>query len=170
MVQRRLPGFRSVRRKTIWARDFNRTANSSGLVVDLLAGIRNELGITRMLPGTTITRIVGTHDLRVVSADDDFTRWVWGLIVLPIDVPPTVNDYPVASPGVDWMFVRQEAVVQVVDAGTPEVKRRAAHYDIDLRAQRKLGEIGNTLWYVSNNVEADSFDINYNMNILLKLA
>jgi len=157
------------RRKMIWARDFNRTTNTSGLQVDLLIGMRAEMGILRMLPGMTITRIVGTHDIRVVSTDDNFTRWIWGLVVLPIEVAPGAGQNPLSSPGLDWMFVRQEAVVQVQDAGTPVVKRRAAHYDMDLRAMRKLGEIGMTLFYVGDNPEGDNFDVNFNFNVLLKL-
>ncbi len=130
------------RRQMVWARDFNSTGNTSGIVVDILAGMRNEMGITRNISGMTITRIVGTHDIRVVSADDAFTRWVWGLVVDTIEVNPSVGQNPLGAPGMDWMFVRQEAVVQVVDAGTSTVKRRAAHYDIDIHSQRKLSEIG----------------------------
>ena len=157
------------RRKMVWARDFNITLNTAGLVVDLLQGFINQLGITKPLPGMTITRIVGTHTIRVVSADDAFTRWEWGLVVADQSHAPTVTDNPLTQPTQDWMFVRQEAVVQVVDAGTPTVKRVAAHYDIDIKAQRKLQEIGQTLFYVGDNPDGDNFDINFQFNILLKL-
>jgi len=153
----------------VWARDFGTFGNTAGLVVDLLAGIQNELGITRNLPGMTITRIVGTHDLRVVSVDDAMTRWEWGLVVAEEDNAPGVTNNPLSSPDFDWMFVRQEGVVQVADAGTPVVKRRAAHYDIDLHSQRKLDEIGSTLFYVGDNPDGDNFDILFQFNILLKL-
>ena len=107
----------------VWARDFLFTTNTAGIVVDVLAGIQNELGISKNLPGITVTRIVGTHDIRVVSADDAFTRWIWGLVTAEDDLVPGVANNPVASPDMDWMFVRSEGVVQVQDAGTPVVKR-----------------------------------------------
>ena len=154
----------------VWARDFNRTVNSAGTVVDLLAGMVNRLGMSRTLPGMTITRVVGTHDVRIVSADDDFSRWEWGLLVAEVDNPPAVSDNPLSVPDMDWMFVRQEAVVQEVEAGTPNVKIRAAHYDIDLKSQRKLDEFGSSLFYVSDNPDGDNFDVNFNFNILVKLA
>ena len=172
MVQRR--GFRSqfvrgTKRKMVWARDFAQVGNTAGTVIDLLAGFQNELGIIRNLPGLTITRIVGTHDLRVVTADDAFTRWEWGLVVAEETNQPGVVNNPLTDPDMDWMFVRQEAVVQVQDAGTPVVKRRAAHYDIDLKSQRKLDEIGSTLFYVGDNPDGDNFDVIFQFNILLKL-
>jgi len=151
----------------VWARDFNLTTNSAGFVVDILAGFRSELGITQNLPGMTITRIVGTHDIRVVSADDAFTRWEWGLAAF--DVTPTVGANPLSEPDKDWMFVRQEGVVQIQDAGTPVVKRRAAHYDIDVHSQRKLDEMGKTLFYVADNPDGDNFDVVWQFNVLLKL-
>ena len=159
---------RGPRRKMVWARDFNLTTNTAGLVVNLLAGFQNELGISRNLPGITITRVVGTHDVRVVSADDAFTRWEWGLTTWEQQNTPGVTS-PLADPDIDWMFARQEAVVQVQDAGSPVVKRVAAHYDIDLKAQRKLDEIGSTLLYIGDNPDGDNFDISFNFNILLKL-
>ena len=157
------------RRQMVWARIFQSFSNSAGAVTDLLQTWRAELGIIKMLPGTTITRIVGTYDLCVVTADDAFTRWVWGLVVAPIENPPGVGNSPDGSPGLDWMFVRNESVVQIQDAGTPVVKRRAAHYDLDLRSQRKFGEIGETLFYVSDNPDGDNFDVQLQFNILLKL-
>ena len=118
MVQRARPrsGFvHGSRRKMVWARDFNFTTNSAGLAVDLLAGMRNDLGISNQLPGMTITRIVGTHDIRVVSADDAFTRWVWGLTVQAQAQSPGAGANPLSDPERDWLFVRQEGVVQVQD-------------------------------------------------------
>ena len=47
--------------------------------------------------------------------------------------------------------------------------RRAAHYDIDIKSQRKLDEIGSSLFYVADNLDGDNFDLVYNFNILLKL-
>ena len=153
----------------VWARFFASFGNTAGLSQDILNPFIIELGLANMLPGTTITRVVGTHDLRVVSVDDLFTRWVWGLVVAPRDDAPAIGVDPSDQPGRDWMFVRQEAVVQVQDAGTPVVKRRAAHYDIDLKSQRKLGEVGRTLYYVGDNIDGDNFDVAVNFNVLLKL-
>jgi len=172
MVQRggfRASFVRGSKRKMVWARDFGLFLNQAGTVVDVLAGWQNELGILRNLPGITITRVVGTHDIRVVSADDAFTRWEWGLVVAEEDNPVTAVNNPLSSPDLDWMFVRQEAVVQIQDAGSPVVKRRASHYDIDLKSQRKLDEIGSTLFYVADNPDGDNFDVAFQFNILLKL-
>ena len=168
-MRRRIPIARGVRRKMVWARAFVAVNNTAGTVQDLLLSMRNELGLLKTLPGMTITRVVGTHDLRVVSVDDAFTRWIWGLVVAPIEAPPSITNHPQNAPGMDWMFVRQEVVVQVADAGTPVVKRVASHYDLDLKAQRKLGEMGQTLFYVGDNPDGDNFDVHFNFNILLKL-
>ena len=153
----------------VWGRDFNVTTNSAGQVIDLLAGFRSQMGIARNLPGMTVTRVVGTHAVRVVSADDAFTRWIWGLGVWEVTNPPSTSQSALLDPDRDWMFVRSENVVQVVDAGTPTVKRVAATYDMDLHAQRKLDEMGKTLWYVADNPDGDNFDFAFNFNILLKL-
>ncbi len=155
----------------VWARDFNQTGNSAGFVVDLLAGIRNQLGVLGNL-GWTITRIVGTHDIRVVSTDDAFTRWEWGLVTSPIFRVPAVTHNPLTQPGDDWLFARQEAVVQVnePDPGAgPDVKSRSAHYDMDIHSQRKLSELEDTLWYVGDNPDGDNFDVNFQFNVLIKL-
>jgi len=153
----------------VWARDFNLTTNTAGFVIDVLKGFQNELGIIKNLPGITVTRVVGTLDCRVVSVDDAFTRLVWGIHVAEENNPATVGQNPLSSPEIDWMFVRQEAVVQVADAGTPVVKRRVAHYDLDLHSQRKLDEIGSTLFFVCDNPDGDNFDVAFQFNILLKL-
>ena len=171
-MQRRVGrrGFASgQRRKMIWARTFITQLNTAGFVTDLLGNLKTAMGINENLPGMTITRIVGTHDLRVVSVDDAFTRWPWGLIVLPTGNAPTVGDAPIFEPYMDWMFVRMESVVQERQEGTPTQNIRAAHYDIDLRSQRKLHEVGSTLWYVGDNVDGDNFDVVMNLNVLVKL-
>ena len=169
MMSNRYRLVRGPRRKTVWARNFNLTTGTAGIVADILVDFRNEMGILRNLPGTTITRVVGTHTTRVTTTDDAFTRWVWGLYVGHIDVFPSVTDNPLGAPGLDWMFVRSENVVQVQDAGTPVVKRVASYFDIDLRAQRKMDEIGQTLYYIGDNPEGDAFDVVWNFNVLLKL-
>jgi len=175
MVQRgrvRIFAQRGRRRSMVWARDFNQTGNTSGLVIHLLAGFQSELGVNRNLPGMTFIRVVGTHDVRVVSTDDAFTRWVWGLEVAEEAQFPLVTNNPLSDPDRDWMFVRQEAVVQenAPDPGAgPDVKIRAAHYDLDLRSARKLDELGSTLFYVGDNPDGDNFDVNFQFNMLLKL-
>ena len=159
----------SARRRTVWARNFDVRLNTAGAAIDLLAPYRAELGMIKGLGGYTITRIVGTHDLRVVSADDAFTRWVWGLRLAAIDDPPTNAQHPLASPGLDWMYVRQDAIVQTQVAGTPVVKPREAHLEVDQRAQRKITGDGMSLWYIGDNIDGDNFDLLFNFNILLKV-
>ena len=158
------------RRQTVWVRTSVRQLNNAGFVQDILQPFRvDELGLIKSLPGTTITRVIGNLSLRVVSVDDSFTRYIYGLIVGDIENPPTVVNNPSASPGMDWMWVHQEAVVQERQEGTPTQNLVVAHYFMNLKSQRKL-DVGETLFLVTDNLDGDNFDVVGQLNVLLKLA
>lgn len=178
-MARRGRGFRrQQRRKFVWDRTFGFfnpgdagiTPNVYG--VDLLAGYRSQPGATHL--GATVTRIrgyiypelgstlasavvLGTFGFRIDSWNED-----------PLDVANS----PTAQPDEDWLGWEPWLVDGTQAPNQPSVATwnpQASAWAIDIKAQRKLEELNQTLWLFSTAVGGGQALMNYNLSVGLKL-
>jgi len=134
-----------VRRKRVWARTRHTVLDGTNIcsIEDLLADFRSDLGVTKNVPGTTIGGIVGriVWEPSAVAAGqlDELTM---GIIV----APDTVENVDIeagsgAHQHLDWMWMLRTGWGGNSAGGIP------MYVDLQIRAKRKLDEIGQTLWF-----------------------
>lgn len=161
------------RRKLVWARDpivdFGRPVPPGGFAVDLLASFRALGGETL---GSTVTRChldVQTFYNDVGAGFACEIGYYCGLIIDQRNQPETEVPRPSTEEHADWMlwrwlpFITPDDVTTVVDGFTN-------HYMLDIRAQRKMEELGETLWFVVQPNPGDVLgDIRLASSVLLRL-
>jgi len=162
-------------RKLIWARsDHLGLIVNEGIAFDLLADYRAQGGNTL---GATVTRVRLDFDVFMpegAGATEGFGVYA-GVIVDQrqadeLEVPrPTIPNEPHA----DWMYWRQHYLTHshsvIVTGGQP-----LASYEVDIRAQRKMEELQETLWFVAAQSPALALlegetNITASASVLLKL-
>ena len=136
----------AVRRRMIWAREAQSFA--SGTVAhDLLADFREDNGGGNLL-GVTITRIrLNVHILW--DGTPAVGNWVYsGIYVDHQNHTAGEVSGPLSDQHEDWM-----AYNMLSRAGDGEVSvgttGHLTHHVIDVKSQRKLDELGDTLWFVT---------------------
>lgn len=143
-------GTRSSRRKLVWARGVNISPGETVRSYDLLANWRTAMdwGST---PGVTIRRI----RMDVTAMGSDFSDYeagfapnlpVLGLIVWSQDTAPEDLPDPVDTEGrhSDWMSWGQYS--PLAQGGN------SAQFTVDVKSQRKLEEMRQTVWLVRDTV------------------
>jgi len=169
----------SSRRRLFWARFDGQqtfTTGNDGLVVNLLADFETAYGAD--LFGFTITRIVGnfTHASNAGTAAAGYTLGVGLRIEDEQSVSNTNTDAeqialaPQNDQFSDWMFARvmHGAVTGATDYA---LALQESRYEIDLRSQRRLDELGQSLYLMaaaSREPLTSDVDFNYSLNILCK--
>jgi len=155
------------RRKMIWADMFvSGVALATGTVVafDAMAGFNAAYGAD--LLGATVTRIRQTFTGRFSDGSWGVGQtarlgWLKGASTLD-----NVDMDPIASPYLDWMFNKSYDFSVVSISNPPDFWR----YEVDLKAQRKMEELQETLHFVvRNNSVLETLDFNSHARILLKL-
>jgi len=135
------------RRQRVWARTnhvFTDVAVSGVAIEDLLGDFRTEMGITRMLPGTTIGAIKG----RVTFGHDTVTALgipqvvLAGIIVAQDNIDAA--DLDPAFVTLDWMWYDRFAWFS--PAAVPATTYPMSH-EINVRAMRKLDEVGYSVFF-----------------------
>jgi len=152
------------RRKLIWARHITENAAMTNpQQIDLLDEFRTVNGGAQPI-GSTVTRVVISYaQARVAASAVAGSGVIVGLIVAPTiaaQVP-----LPVTQPHEDWMYWKY---LRYWDAG--RASQGQAAWDFDVRSQRKMAELGQTLWFVAQAqpfVATDTFSLA--ASVLLRL-
>lgn len=161
---------RSQRRKFIWVRKFGQLAVGSGTVngVDLLEDFRNTPGATHLgatvmrvrgytiplAPGSSGARLGGTIGLRIDSTSMDPT--------LPANAPTGVAEE-------DWMAWLPYLRDTSIDVSS-SWNSYANQWAVDVKSNRRVEELDQTLWMLSSPAGSDDISYQYNLSIGLKLA
>lgn len=152
-----------VRRKRVWAREFNSIPSGSGAPItgalDVLSDFRDLMGADTV--GTTVAAVKG----RILATGGSATSvgdppgFIVGLRVGSTLSPP--QDGPRGEPGADWMYV-DTVFSPFVDSNPNR---------IDAGAQRKVDEIGRTLYlcYDRRDATGDEVFLHYDISVLLLL-
>jgi len=185
MVRRSPSRVSRPRRKLVWARASNEGAElaaggaaGSPSAVTLLADF--ETLYQAQLFGATIMRVRG--EIMVVAGEEpavdvgDHTACAWGLHVIPSNLPATPSsplDVDAQGAYSDWfgygathLFVSGD--VSFSDTGAFN-GAGFARIPVDIRARRKLDELGMTLQFVFDSAPESTF-WNYHLSVLLALA
>ena len=131
---------------------------------DLLTDFRAEQGGAQP-PGMTVTRVRGTMSFQTAEPLAVSSALGWGLIVDRKNALETEIERPSAAPHADWMMWEFEV---------PNINRISAGaniygFRVDVRSQRRLDEVGDTLWLVWEGQALGSLEVSWNLSVLLKL-
>lgn len=157
----------SQRRRLIWARSHVGTTNtalvaSAGTSVNLLAAFEASYGA--QLLGCTVMRVRGTIAAQNASASFTLNTAV-GLQVAADDLTAAQLD-PFARLNDDWMYWDTLLANQNIATELAHVD----NYKIDVRAKRKIDELGDTLWLGLRNVSTvTSVNLVYAFSVLVAL-
>lgn len=174
-VRRRRYSAGTARRKLIWARSTSldaAPAPAAGVAHDLLAQFRTDGGSSL---GATVTRVridytlVWTLDAATAIP---FNQLAVGVIVDQLQLDQTEVPRPGDEEHADWMYWRRHTAVPEFSAltGTAGVTVTGS-WSVDVRSQRKVEELGQTLWFVMDPTYTASNVLSYraNASVLLKL-
>lgn len=157
---------RQLRRKFVWHREFGElVVGTTGVGgVDLLATYRSLPGATHV--GATVMRIrgfivpqsaveaAGTIGFRIDQQNED---------------PTETDNVPALQPDLDWMGW----LPWMLTSDTPNVSAtwnaQANQWAVDIKSNRMLEELQETLWMFFDRPTAGTVTYNYNLSIGLKL-
>jgi hypothetical protein len=159
------------RRSTTWARQtepVSLTGATDYDTLDLLGAFKSDGGNQQ---GVTITRIhLSVSVLSDVSPSDTFA---WGIVRgQSSDLGSNVAGAPIpaASPYADWMLWRTEYASYLSPGNGAYFAGGGNHFEIDLKAQRRLEELDMTCNLVVQRIDTGAdLDIVYTASVLLKL-
>lgn len=165
------------RRKLVWARQTasgapTTIATGQAAVFDLLATFRAANGGAVPL-GSTVTRVRIDMATEYVNINGLVGCLTTGLIVdqaLSAANPSTEVPEPDSEPHADWMYWRSFFRLPAGDGdlvGTASAVN--VTYEIDVRSQRKMEELGESLFWVVKNSTAASHLVQVSASVLLKL-
>lgn len=165
----------TARRKLIWARSLSLDSTATpaaGVAHDLLAQFRTDGGSSL---GATVTRVRIDFTLvwtLAAATDIPFNSLAVGAIVDQLQLDQTEVPRPGDEEHADWMFWKRFSAVPEYSAltGTAGVTV-TAHHAWDIRSQRKVEELGQTLWFVVDPTYTGSnvLSCRANASVLLKL-
>lgn len=165
------------RRKMVWARQTatgspSTVAAGQTVVFDLLSQFRAEYGGATPL-GATVTRAridLGTQAIQTAGFVGCLTA---GLIVdqaLNAAHPLSEVPDPAVEIHADWMFWRTYFPLPAGDGDNLGITGlTTSAYEIDVRSQRKMEELGESLFFVVRNSTASSHLVQVGASVLLKL-
>lgn len=162
----------TARRKLIWARGQDvinpALVPAAGTAADLLAQFRTDGGSSL---GCTVTRVL--LDLQLVWTNDITTtdQMAVGLLVDQIQANQLEVPRPGVEPHADWMYWRRTGVAPVDLAITPSSTAAQVGLSIDVKSQRKMEELGQTLWLVIDPTfgGTTTLSVTVNSSVLLRL-
>lgn len=167
-----------VRRKMIWARRIGEGAEAgvsipaAGVAFDLLAQFRNDGGSTL---GSTVTRVRIDLSLDWAADFSNVDQLAMGVLVDQLQANQTEVPRPGIEEHADWMYWRRIGVSPLysaipLNAAAPTTAILTS-WEIDVHSQRKMEELGQTLWFVLDPTFAGATTLfaTFNSSVLLKL-
>lgn len=171
----------TARRKLIWARRqdlFNPLTNmpAIGEAVDLLSFFRSEGGSSL---GATVTRVRLDLTLEWIGGDTGFQggdQLALGVLVDQLQLAQAEVPRPGVELHADWMYWRRFGPPMVPSALPVATAAGLATsflgtMEIDVQSQRKVEELGQTLWLVADPTYTGTTQVRLNANssVLLRL-
>lgn len=172
----------TARRRLIWARSqdlFQPPAGlpAAGTAVDLLAQFRADGGNSM---GCTVTRVrldigfqINNPGAVNLTSQDQLAA---GVIVDQIQANQAEVPRPGAEEHADWMYWRRSPYTTNPESAVPYGTGTAPVYHmvwtVDIKSQRKIEELGQTLWLVldpSYSTGVPIVGVNANSSVLLRL-
>ena len=132
---------------------------------DLLTDFRTAGQYGAQPLGTTITRIRGA--IVLIPSAPTPTGIVAGLIVEDRAAPAGQVPLPIQERHVDWL-----AWQPIPSVGRDGVTGLSTSYEIDVRSQRKMDEVGQTLWFTWEEAVTSvtvTWSVTLFLSVLLKL-
>lgn len=167
------------RRRMFWARRAElSTLNADGYAFshDLLQDFQDAYSAD--LFGFTVTRVVGhftwwasaqtvatTFNLSMGLRVDDSNQ------VQSVPADQRVGTLPIRDPFVDWMWVRNNGGATVGETDAPALQMANNRVELDLRSQRRLDELGQSLYLfhgLNTPIEGEDIFLWYDLHILCK--
>lgn len=167
----RRPARRTQPRKFVWDRTFG-TISGPDTGADLLAPFRSQPGATHL--GATIMRIRGY----IIPSDAHGTPAGAGILGMRVDTwnvdPEAPENQPVLQPNADWMAYLpwNLSAVATTDrmTGSATWNGQASLWTVDVKANRKLEELNQTLWLFGDQNGGGTRSYFYHLSIGMKLA
>ena len=163
---RQTPSRQMPRRRLVWSRSRNVFVGvgTTGDGVDLLTTFRSAAEYGAQPIGVTITRVRGRVVLQETTATK--TNDFLGLGLVVEDRNSAVADVPkpFADDHVDWM-----AWLPMTAFGQDGITGQVASFEIDVRSQRRLDEVGQTLWLTMDAAVTSTFSVTIVLSVLLRL-
>jgi len=155
------------RRKRVWARDANNDVivGTAPFARDLLSTFSLEYSANIL--GATVGRCRGTVSLARTSGASIQPHAVFGLLVAPATVE-AVDIGPFLNPHLDWMYWSKRYLNDAA-GGQAVASLGTMAWDVDIRAMRKMEELGETLWFVAESSLTDNFAISWGWSTMLIL-
>lgn len=168
---RRRGGSRRFQRKFVWDRTFGSIAGPD-TGADLLAPFRSQPGATHL--GATIMRIRGY----IIPSDAFGTVAGAGIAGIRVDTwnedPAEPSNQPVLQPNADWMAYLpwNLSAVATTDrfTGSATWNDQASLWTVDVKSNRKLEELNQTLWLFGDQNGGGDRSYFYHLSIGMKLA
>jgi hypothetical protein len=163
---RQTPSRQMPRRRLVWSRTRSVFVGvgTSGDAVDLLTTFRSAAEYGAQPIGVTVTRVRGRIILTetTATATNDF----FGLGLVVEDRNSTVAEVPkpFADDHVDWL-----AWMPLARVGQDGLTGSFNSWEIDVRSQRKLDEVGQTLWLTMDAAVTSTWSATVVLSVLLKL-
>ncbi len=156
------------RRRRVWAYQKSGFTITAGTLThrELLSDYRAARGITANEPGTTVGRIRGK--IKVLGAAPfDEINIPYGALISELVQQPTADPFVT---NVDWMLLGS----MFGDTGGGEFAAGSfssgfKSFDIETKAQRKMEEVGESVWLALHNDGDVTVSIDLHMGILLLL-
>ena len=154
------------RRRLVWSRSRNVFVGvgTSGDGVDLLTQFRSAAEYGAQPIGTTITRVRGRLILQETTATPTNDFFGLGLVVEDRNATSAEVPKPFADDHVDWL-----AWLPFARFGQDGITGLAVSWEIDVRSQRKLDEVGQTLWLTMDAAVTSTWSATVVLSVLLKL-
>lgn len=159
---------RAPRRKFVWDRT-NGIIAGPATGVDLLAPFRSQPGATHL--GATVMRVRGY----IIPSEALTSTAGAGIVGMRVDTwnedPLEISNQPVLQPDADWMFW---GPWNVGTRATPFMETSWNHaasiWAVDVKSNRKLEELNETLWLFGDQNGGADRSYFYNLSIGMKLA
>lgn len=152
------------RRRLVWSRSIKSESAATSGAYDLLEDFRLATQYGAQPLGTTITRVRGALVLSSPSVTTP-TGITWGLVVEDRAALSTEIPKPQAERHVDWM-----AWSPVPFVGPSGITGTVLSAPFDVKAQRRLDEVGQTLWLAWDQQSATTtWTVTFFLSVLLRL-
>ena len=148
-------------RRLVWSRSTQSSVAVTNAQYDLLTDFRTAGQYGAQPLGTTITRVRGA--IVLIPSAPTPTGIVVGMVVEDRAAPAGQVPLPIDERHVDWM-----AWQPIPSVGRDGVTGSATSYEFDFRAQRKLDEVGQTLW-MSWQEAVTSVTVTWNVTVFLSV-
>jgi len=142
--------------------------------IDVLSDWRTKMGILKNLPDMTVVRVRGTiaYAQPAAQALTYQTTFVPGLIVAPLDTTPTTAlPDPVNTPNQEWLY--WEGLTPFVNNSGGASASLGTDFistvRVDTKAQRKLKNIDDTLWFMWNGSPGTTWKVRASLAVGVKL-